>query len=144
MEQYLEYLGYDGIYTRLDKTEGPMKDLNNYIGRYKGNQSDMVEWDYDDMDINEMMLICFDYINHMESGFVQFCKASAYLRHESFFVSDSAWILIVTVLIYICGADPHYSRGMIPCFFPLLDHCFFPFREFCFINFSGSEFAVKV
>ncbi|NQV77735.1 MAG: hypothetical protein HQ490_05200 [Lutibacter sp.] len=68
MDKYLSYLSYDGIYTRLEKTEGPLVDLNNYIRRYSGNGSDMIQWDYDEMDINEMMLLCFDYIRARYEG----------------------------------------------------------------------------
>lgn len=31
MEEYLQEYGYDGIYTRLEKTEGPFVDLENYL-----------------------------------------------------------------------------------------------------------------
>lgn len=41
MNEYLEQeqLGYGGIYTRLDKTEGAFVDLNNYLRRYEGGTS---------------------------------------------------------------------------------------------------------
>lgn len=64
MNEYLEQeqLGYGGIYTRLDKTEGAFVDLNNYLRRYEGGTSKMVQWKYDDSDLNDLKLIYFDYI----------------------------------------------------------------------------------
>lgn len=67
MDRYLKYLNYDGIYTRLDQTEGLFVDLNKYLKRYL-NGSNMVEWDYDEMDVNELMLLCFDYIRSRYEG----------------------------------------------------------------------------
>ncbi|WP_406660239.1 hypothetical protein V7O66_10325 [Methanolobus sp. ZRKC3] len=90
MDQYLEYLHYDGIYTRLDKTEGPLVDLNNYIKRYQ-NGSQFVGWDYDEMDLNEMMLLSFDYIRARYEGkdFRTIAKPS---RKESIFCkSEELW-----------------------------------------------------
>lgn len=68
MDKYLTYLKYDGIYTRLDKTEGPLVDLNGYLKRYQGTGSQMVDWDYDEIDLNEMMLLSFDYIRARYEG----------------------------------------------------------------------------
>lgn len=62
MDDYLEKLNYKGIYTRLDKTEGAFVDLNNYLNRYKGGKSKIIQWNYDDSDLNELKLIYFDYI----------------------------------------------------------------------------------
>jgi len=62
MNEYLDKLGYSGIYTRLDKTEGAFVDLNAYLERYKGGRSKMIQWKYDDSDLNDLKLIYFDYI----------------------------------------------------------------------------------
>ena len=62
MDDYLNKLGYDNIYTRLDKTEGIFFDLQGYLQRYEGGKSKMVQWKYDESDINELKLIYFDYI----------------------------------------------------------------------------------
>jgi hypothetical protein len=70
MNEYLEQeqLGYGGIYTRLDKTEGAFVDLNNYLRRYEGGTSKMVQWKYDDSDLNDLRLIYFDYIRGIYNG----------------------------------------------------------------------------
>jgi hypothetical protein len=62
MNEYLDKLGYNGIYTRLDKTEGAFVDLNAYLDRYGGGRSKMIQWNYDESDVNDLKLIYFDYI----------------------------------------------------------------------------------
>lgn len=62
MDEYLEKTGSAGIYTRLNKTEGAFVDLNGYVNRYKGGKSKMIQWNYDDSDLNDLKLIYFDYI----------------------------------------------------------------------------------
>lgn len=90
MDRYLEYLHYDGIYTRLDKTEGPFVDLNNYFKKYQKG-SPYVGWDYDEIDLNEMILLSFDYIRARYEGkdFRTIAKPS---RKESIFCkSEELW-----------------------------------------------------
>jgi hypothetical protein len=67
MDQYLESLGYTGIYTRLDKTEGQFVDLNQYLNRYN-NETTFVSWGYQDLDINDLKAVCFDYIRARYEG----------------------------------------------------------------------------
>lgn len=62
MNDYLDKLGYNGIYTRLDKTEGAFVDLDAYLERYVGGRSKMIQWNYNDSDLNDLKLIYFDYI----------------------------------------------------------------------------------
>ena len=62
MNEYLDKLGYSGIFTRLDKTEGVFWDLDDYIGRYRGGRSKLIQWKYVDRDLNDLKLIYFDYI----------------------------------------------------------------------------------
>ncbi len=62
MNEYLEKTGNSGIYTRLNKTEGTFVDLDGYLDRYKGRRSKMIQWNYDDSDLNDLKLIYFDYI----------------------------------------------------------------------------------
>lgn len=65
MDDYLEKLGYSGIYTRLDKTEGAFVDLNGYLKKYKGKNSGMASWNYDETDVEDLKLIYYDYIQFM-------------------------------------------------------------------------------
>lgn len=65
MDDYLAKLGYNGIYTRLDKTEGAFVDLNGYLKKFSQKKSGMVQWNYDDTDVNDLKLIYYDYIQYM-------------------------------------------------------------------------------
>lgn len=70
MEEYLETYEYEGIYTRLEKTEGPFVDLNGYLDSYdkKGANTRNVDWTYDDSDLSDLKLVCFDYIRARYEG----------------------------------------------------------------------------
>jgi len=70
MEEYLREYDYDGIYTRLEKTEGPFVDLDGYIDSYKkpGANVKNVDWDYSDSDISDLKRVCFDYIRARYEG----------------------------------------------------------------------------
>lgn len=70
MEQYLQQYDYDGIYTRLEKTEGPFVDLENYLDSYtkRGANVRNTDWTYTDSDISDLKLVCFDYIRARYEG----------------------------------------------------------------------------
>lgn len=70
MEEYLQEYGYDGIYTRLEKTEGPFVDLQNYLESYarRGANVRNMDWTYSDSDISDLKLVCFDYIRARYEG----------------------------------------------------------------------------
>ncbi len=65
MDDYLNKLGYSGIYTRLSKTEGAFVDINGYLNRYEPGKSGKVKWDYKRSDTEELKLIYYDYIQYM-------------------------------------------------------------------------------
>jgi len=65
MDDYLDKLGYSGIYTRLSKTEGAFVDINGYLNRYEPGDSGMVKWHYKKADAEELKLIYYDYIQYM-------------------------------------------------------------------------------
>lgn len=70
MEEYLQEYDYDGIYTRLEKTEGPFVDLANYLDSYtkRGANVRNADWAYTDLDISALKLVCFDYIRARYEG----------------------------------------------------------------------------
>lgn len=69
MEEYLQEYGYDGIYTRLEKTEGPFVDLENYLDSYSKKGANVrTDWTYTDSDISDLKLVCFDYIRARYEG----------------------------------------------------------------------------
>ncbi|MDI9521555.1 MAG: hypothetical protein QM308_10455 [Bacillota bacterium] len=70
MEEYLQEYGYDGIYTRLEKTEGPFVDLKNYLDSYEKRGANVrnVDWSYSDLDISNLKVVSFDYIRARYEG----------------------------------------------------------------------------
>lgn len=70
MEDYLQEYDYDGIYTRLEKTEGPFVDLAGYLDSYtkRGANVRNADWVYTDSDISDLKLVCFDYIRARYEG----------------------------------------------------------------------------
>ncbi len=91
MEEYLIYLGYKGVYTRLYKKEGHFVDLNNYLNSYtKGSAKIYVDWNYTAADIEQMKKIYFDYIR---LGYpVSQCRIIGRpTKSNSFFCFNSIW-----------------------------------------------------
>lgn len=70
MEDYLQEYDYDGIYTRLEKTEGPFVDLAGYLDSYtkRGANVRNADWSYTESDISDLKLVCFDYIRARYEG----------------------------------------------------------------------------
>lgn len=67
MEDYLNYFGYDGIYTQLDKREDLFIGLHKALKTYKAGTS-KVKWNYKDLDVHELKCIAFDYIRSLYEG----------------------------------------------------------------------------
>lgn len=89
MDEYLNALGYNGIYTRLEKREGQFVDLNGYINKYK-NGTGLVEWNYDrDSDVSDLKMVCFDYIRAQYEG--KEFRSIAKPGKESFFCKETVW-----------------------------------------------------
>jgi len=70
MEEYLQEYDYDGIYTRLEKTEGQFVDLEKYLDSYskRGANVRNVDWQYQNSDISDLKGVCFDYIRARYEG----------------------------------------------------------------------------
>lgn len=93
MEDYLDTYEYQGIYTRLEKTEGPFVDLENYLNSYEGHSANAkTDWAYDESDIAELKVICFDYIRARYEGkeFRDIAKTGRDL-YGSIFSCKSIW-----------------------------------------------------
>lgn len=61
MEEYLEYIGEEGIYTALEKREEAFINLYKTIKSLQGPSGKNL-WAFDDMDLAELKLRYFDYI----------------------------------------------------------------------------------
>lgn len=92
MDRYLNLLGYDEIYTRLDGTEGIFVDLHQYLSRYrKGNG--LADWNFDqDADLADLEVIYFDLIRARYSNegkdYRDIGKPS---KEGSFFCKGAVW-----------------------------------------------------
>lgn len=89
MDDYLNNLGYHGIYTRLEKLEGQFVDLNRYLKRYE-NGTHYVDWAYKESDISDLKAICFDYMRARYEG-KEFRAIAALSKKESFFCKQKVW-----------------------------------------------------
>jgi hypothetical protein len=91
MDSYLELLGYEGIYTRLDDTEGLFVDLDLYLERYNKG-TDMATWAYKASDVADLQTIFFDLIRARFSGdgkrYRDLGKPS---KRDSFFCNETVW-----------------------------------------------------
>lgn len=92
MEEYLETYGYEGIYTRLEKTEGPFVDLDGYIESYEKGGANVrgVDWEYGHSDISDLKQVCFDYIRARYEG-KEFREIGKTGKDGSIFFHKSLW-----------------------------------------------------
>jgi hypothetical protein len=90
MDDYLDELGYTGIYTRLEKREGQFVDLTRYLKRYE-NGATVVDWPYTESDITDLKLICFDYIRAQYEGKEFRAIGQPNKKGESFFCKQKVW-----------------------------------------------------
>ena len=94
MEEYLESYGYDGIYTRLEKTEGPFVDLERYLESYGNKKSTNVtrnvDWPYTNADLSDLKTVCFDYIRARYEG-KEFREIAKTGKEGSIFCYKDLW-----------------------------------------------------
>lgn len=92
MEEYLAEYGYDGIYTRLEKTEGPFVDLDGYLDSYGKHNTNVrnVDWNYSDSDISDLKRVCFDYIRARYEG-KEFRDIAKTGKDGSIFFYETLW-----------------------------------------------------
>lgn len=65
MDEYLNNLGYSGLYTKLndEKMEGPFVDLIGYLEKHKSGKNIIGRaWAPDKTDIDDLKMVYFDYI----------------------------------------------------------------------------------
>ncbi len=89
MDDYLDNLGYNGIYTRLEKLEGQFVDLSRFLKRYEKG-APYADWSYKESDISDLKAICFDYMRARYEG-KEFRSIAALSRKESFFCKQKVW-----------------------------------------------------
>lgn len=62
MDDYLDYLGYNGVYTQLDDREDLFIFLTKWTENFYGEKSEKAFDGYRDMDVDDLKLIAYDYI----------------------------------------------------------------------------------
>lgn len=62
MDEYLEYLEYDGIYTQLDDREDQFLFLTKWLNNFYGSGSKRGFDGYQDEDVDDLKVIAFDYL----------------------------------------------------------------------------------
>jgi hypothetical protein len=95
MDEYLDELGYKGIYTRLDKTEDLFINLNKVYRKWK-NTSGKVQWNFKQSDLDAFKLISFDHIRYVYNSpkGIQAKEVREFLTRnseESFFAHHDIW-----------------------------------------------------
>lgn len=91
MNEYLIYLGYDNLFTRLDKREGYFVDLYKYLKTYNGIYGkDIVDWNYSNEDVQQLKHIYFDFIR-MRVPVQQAREIARTSNAKSFFSYKSIW-----------------------------------------------------
>lgn len=90
MDDYLKELGYQEIYTMLDKREDLFLSLNKDIKKYDGGNIPNGDWSPTENDIVDLKLISYDYIRSQVDG-KQFRSISRGSKGENFFSTESIW-----------------------------------------------------
>lgn len=91
MDDYLDYFGYVGIYTRLVRREGQFVDLYGYLKRYKDQKGVPVDWGYDIDAISDLKSICFVYIRAGYEGKEFRDIGRTTKRNEGIFCREDVW-----------------------------------------------------
>jgi len=86
MDDYLDYLGCNGIYTQLDGREDQFITLTKQINNFKGEQSKKPFDGYKDNDVDDLRLISYDYIRVKYEG--KDFRNIAYGKRENHFFGD--------------------------------------------------------
>jgi len=90
MDEYLQTLEYDGIYTQLDGREDQFITLTTWINNYYDSNSRKVGWAYSNLDVDELKSIAFDYIRVRYEG-KEFRLLAHGLKENHFFGSRDIW-----------------------------------------------------
>jgi hypothetical protein len=90
MDEYLQTLEYDGIYTQLDGREDQFITLTNWISNYYDSESKKAGWAYSNLDVDALIAIAYDYIRVKYEG-KEFRLLAHGLKENHFFGDDKIW-----------------------------------------------------
>jgi hypothetical protein len=90
MNQYLDHIQCSGLFTELDGREGQLKDLAAWAKKYRGEASTTPFPGYKEADVDDMIMIAFDYIREKKEG-KDFRKIAGGNHGHNFFSNKKIW-----------------------------------------------------
>ncbi len=90
MDSYLDYLGYNGIYTQLDDREDQFISLTKWLNNFYGEESVKAFDGYKDSDVDDLEIISYDYIRIKYEG-KDFRNIAYGLKENHFFGDKQIW-----------------------------------------------------
>lgn len=92
MDEYLEYLEYDGIYTQLDSREDQFLSLTKWLNTFYGEPSKKAFDGYADSDVDDLKTIAFDYLRFRnEYDGKEFRNLAEGINDKHFFGDKDIW-----------------------------------------------------
>jgi hypothetical protein len=92
MDDYLDYLEYNGLYTQLDGREDWFLSLTKWIENFRGKESTKPFNGYKDDDVDDLEVICYDYIRAKHGGDgKRFRKIAEGLQNKHIFGNETLW-----------------------------------------------------
>ena len=92
MDEYLEYLDYDGIYTQLDSREDQFLSLTKWLNTFYGESSKKAFDGYTDNDVDDLQIIAFDYLRFRnEYDGKEFRNLAEGINEKHFFGDKDIW-----------------------------------------------------
>jgi len=90
MDDYLNYLGYDGIYTQLDGREDPFIYLTKWLNGFYDKDSAKAFDGYRNSDVDDLKMIAYDYMRAQWEG-KQFRIIADGNKENHFFGDKTIW-----------------------------------------------------
>ena len=92
MDEYLNYLEYDGIYTQLDSREDQFLSLTKWLNTFYGSESKKGFDGYDDTDVDDLKTIAFDFLRIRNSyDGKEFRNLAEGNKEKHFFGNKEIW-----------------------------------------------------
>jgi hypothetical protein len=92
MDEYLEYLEYDGFYTQLDSREDQFLSLTKWLNTFYGESSKKAFDGYTDSDVDDLKTIAFDYLRFRnEYDGKEFRNLAEGVNDKHFFGDKEIW-----------------------------------------------------